>query len=83
MARKEGFSAESSEAVTKLAGKMLKHPDPAVRSLAGSVVAQFHPDPSCRPAESVPLAHERYADRDPSFWEGFWAGMWASQQARG
>lgn len=74
---------ETSKRLASMAAAMLDHPDPAVRSLAGSVLTQFEPDKD--PAtviETLTPWHirQRYSGRDERFWEGFWAGMWAANE---
>lgn len=65
------MSAETSERLATLASQLLDHPDEDVRSLAGSVLRQFEPDPAKRgPEGEKPLLYR----------QGFWDGLWARQR---
>ena len=71
------MSAESSRRLMQLAEEMMHDDDPRVRSLAGSVLRQFEPDPGSPHRASDA---QRYKNEGPAFWRGYWADMWACQR---
>jgi hypothetical protein len=75
------MSAESSDRLMRIAQTMKDDPNPAVRSLAMSVLRQFEPDSG--PNSPTTLARAHSAKRSSDFWEGFWDGMWACQESHG
>ncbi len=66
------MGAESSRKLASLAASMLDDEDPAVRSLAGSVLRQFEREDEA-PSRRMDAI---LTGRTPEFWEGYWDGLW-------